>query len=432
MFIDKNGQMLVDGIEGHMSPLHIGGLNIDYAIAEYIQQDIKERDTVGTPPAGSSVSGHIYEDALVTKQYLFMKGIKKAKVILSKPCEEESIFSHGAPIGIFYELFVQRMLTHSEISEAIGTTGNTGIAKQILDYISAELSKPLNTELTSNFELAKSDPVYDYGFVVLSGGLSDTFSLREYIESNLRKKFPDVRVLDLRTENDSDDEFSILPNESAAYAASVGGALVALYNEEVKTMLSFSYGTWVNFNGERCLDIFIDRGQILTSKNAFVIKFWFSSTVTGERLYSTVITSKDIAKKSFKGRPLDVKISNDGKHYLRIGEEADAYRNSVKDLFKLQTVAGGDDAVVSAYYNGEQVVKICKEFSTEREYILVTQGIDVDDNGKISPFYGVHPSESSHKLRIYTRDSMSHYYDSVPATSIEIRGPRISAVASQS
>ena len=430
MFVSKSGELFVDGIEGHMDPLHIGGINIDYAIAEYVENDIRERDTVGTPAASSNVSGHVYEDALITKQYLFMKGIKKAKVLLSRPIEEDSLFKNGAPVGIFYELFIQRTLTHSEIAKCIGTTEDTGIARQILDYITEELNKPLNSNLTSNQTLANSDPMYDYGFIVLSGGLSETFSLKQYLEKSLMKKYPHFRILTLNTFSDLEDEYAILPNENAAYAASVGGALVSLYDEDVKTMLSFSYGTWVDVNGERCLDIFIDRGRILSSHNAFVIRYCFSGTVVGERLYSTVITSKDIERGRFRGRPIETRVSNEGKRYLFIGSEDSNFRKSVTDLYKLQTVAGGDDAEICAYYNCEEIKSFSKEHSLKSDYLVVTQGIEVDDNGKISPTYGVHGSEGTHRLRVYTKSG--RYYDNVLATSIEIRGPKISTKASQS
>ena len=431
MLITNSGDVLVDGVEGHMDPIHIGGINIDYAIAEYVENDIRERDTVGTPPANSSSGGHIYEDALVTKQYLFMKGIKKAKVILSRPFDEESVFLNGAPIGIFYEIFVQKRLTHDQISKAIGTADNTGVAKEILDYITNELSKPLNTHLTSNMDVVKSNLLYDYGFVVLSGGLSDTFSLREYIEDNLRNTFPLIKVLDLQTDGDAEDEFSILPNESAAYAASVGGAFIALYDEDIKTALSFSYGTWVDVDGNRCLDIFIDRGQILSNHNTFTIEYGFSGTVEGERLYSTVVTSQDIINGSFRGRRLDIRTSDKGKRYLYIGEEHnDSYRDSIKDLFKLQTVAGGDDAKICALYNGQEIYQICENCSKKTDFITVVQGINVDDNGRITPTYNVHSKESSHLLRIYTGQSKDNkYYDSIAATKIEIQGPQISAKA---
>ena len=430
MIVDKNGEILVDGIEGHMEPLHLGGINVDCAIAEYVENEIHERDTVGTPSVDSKKSGHIYEDALVTKQYLFMKGIKKAKVILSRPLDEESVFLHGAPIGIFYELFIQRILTQEEIAKSIGTAEDKGLAREILNYIIEELRKPLNSNLTSDIETVMRDPLYDFGFVVLAGGLSDTFSLRKYIETHLKRTFPNLAVLNLAEEEEGENASDILPNESAAYAASVGGALVALYDEDVKTMLSYSYGTWVNVNGVRHLDIFIDRGCILSNHNAFTIEYSFSGTVEGERLYSTVVTRKDIENGNFRGRPIDVTTVESGKRYLRIGDEKDDYRRSVQDLIKLQTVAGGDSATICCCYEGTELVRLCEAYTNRDDRIFVRQGIDVDDNGRICPTYSVHPREAEHRLRVYTKDGVR--YESVAAMDIEIRGPQISVATSQS
>ena len=435
MFVGKGGELFVDGVEGHMDPLHIGGINIDYAIAEFVENDIRERDTVGTPPSASQQGGHIYEDALVSKQYLFMKGIKKAKVILSREFDEdENVFRHGAPIGIYYEIFVQRMLTHEQIAKCIGISEDSGLANQILGYILEELKKPLNAGLTSSIELAQSNPRRDFGYVVLSGGLSDTFALRSYIEENIKKEHPTIDVLTLEAENSDGGEFAILKNESAAYAAAIGGAFTALYDEQINTILSYSYGTWVDVDGVRCLDIFIDRGQLLESDNMFTIKYGFSSRVEGERLYSTVVTKRDIERGTYRGEKLDVKISTQGKRYLHIGKDrGDPYRDSIQDLLKLQTVAGGDDACIRAYYMDDEISSICENKTSTATYISVRQGISVDDNGKITPTYGVHPAEGDRKVRLYFYGGRRGIFsDSVLATDIEIRGPKISATVAQS
>ena len=52
----------------------------------------------------------------------------------------------------------------------------------------------------------------------------------------------DGRLRLLQTDGDAEDEFSILPNESAAYAASVGGAFIALYDEDTADEVIIQYG----------------------------------------------------------------------------------------------------------------------------------------------------------------------------------------------
>ena len=432
VFIGKGDSLFVDGVEGHNPPLHIGGVNIDYAIAEYIENNIHERDTVGTPSANSKTLGHIYEDALIAKQYLFMKGVKKAKTILSGPADEDSLFKNGAPIGIYYEVYIQRDLTHSELAECIGTSTDSGLARQISDYILSELRMPLNRGLTSNADLVAKNPLYDHGYVMLSGGLSETYSLKKYIEDKIHNEFPDINVLSFDKNASDETEFSIQPHEGSAYAPAIGGALVALYDDEIKTILSLSYGTWVNCDNVRCLDIFIDRGRVLNAKNAFKIKYGFSSKVEGERLYSTIVTLADIQKGEFKGRKLDVRTDKNGKKYLHIGkEENDRYRASVKDLFKLETVAGGETATITAYYKGNEISHIYEQHSSAQTFITVTQGIDVDDNGKISPAYGIHESEKGRYVRIRCVNNRCTPSHPIPVTEIEIRGPKISVASEQ-
>ena len=293
---------------------------------------------------------------------------------------------------------------------------------------------PLNKTLTSDAELCASDQMYDHGYVMLSGGLSETHSLKEYIEKQIHSEFPDVDIIAFSEKSDCETEFSILSHEGAAYAPAIGGALVALYDDEIKTILSLSYGTWVTCDNVRCLDIFIDRGRVLNAKNAFTIKYGFSTKVEGERLYSTIVTSADVEKGSFKGRALDIRVDKKtGKKYLRIGDEKnDKYRESVKDLFRLETVAGGDTATITAHYKGEEIAKVFDQYSQSVTYIAVTQGIEVDNNGNISPTYGIHESEGGRYVRVRCVNHKQSPAQPVHVTDIEIRGPKTSVESVQS
>ncbi len=431
VFVGEDGDLYVDGVEGHVGTLHVGGVNIDYAIAEYIERQIHERDTVGTPSSDSKTQGHIYEDALLSKQYLFMKGVKKAKTILSTVIEPDSVFENGAPIGIHYEIYVQRNFSRHDLEDSIGTSTDSGIAAEIADHILDELRKPLNQGLTSDKKKADADPLLDHGYVVLSGGLSETYSLKTYIGKKIHAEFPDVNVITFDEQVENPDDFTILSHEGSAYAPSVGGALVALHDDEIKTILSLSYGTWVNCDGVRCLDIFVDRGRVLSPENAFTIEYGFSGKVVGERLYSTVVTHRDIKRGFFKGQKLDIKTDKNGKRYLHIGEEnEDPYRRSIENLFRLETVAGGEDAVIAAYYLGNEVSDIFEE-NGRSTYVTVTQGINVDDNGRISPTYGIHPSTKSKRIRIKCIEHKCTPSTSIFAGDLEIRGPEISVSSEQ-
>ena len=432
VFVSENDDLYVDGVEGHMEALHIGGINVDYAIAEHIENAIHERDTVGTPSSTSGKPGHIYEDALISKQYLFMKGVKKAKTVLSSVIDDDSVFDAGAPVGIYYEVYVQRNLSRDELSECLGTNSDTGLANNIAKYILNELKLPLNRGFTSNKFAAMSNPALEHGFVVLSGGLSETYSLKEYLINKIKGSYPEIDVISFTENQENDDGFSILPHESSAYSPAIGGALVALRNDEVKTVLSLSYGTWVNCNKMRCLYIFVDRGQVLDSDNVFTIDYGFSGTVRGERLYSTLVTTKDIEAGVFKGHKLDIQISEDGKRYLRIGNEHnDPYRDIIKDKLMLEIVAGGDTSEITANYRGSEVTRIWDEKGKQKTYITISQGIQVDDNGRISPTYRVHRDSYDQKIKISCINSQYSPSNAIKASELKIIGPEIAVDSEQ-
>lgn len=433
VFLSESGDLYVDGVNGHMEPLHIGGINVDYAIAEYIEKGIHERDTLGTPSASSGKSGHVYEDALIAKQYLFMKGIKKAKTVLSCPIDDESVFENGAPVGIFYEVYVQRNLSRDDLANALGTSTDTGLASRISKYVLDELKLPINKGFSSALKSEVwSNPSLERGFVVLSGGLAETYSLKEYLSDKIYKECYGIKVISPDKEQSHTDSFSVMTHESSAYSPSVGGALVALHDDEIKTVLSLSYGTWVDCNGKRCLYIFVDRGQVLDEDNVFTIDYGFSGTVVGERLYSTLVTRNDIRTGFYRGEKLDIETGDGGRRCLLIGNEnGDPYRNYIKNHFMLDVVAGGEDSKIVALYRGEEVSKILDVNGRQKAYITISQGIQVDSNGRVSPTYRVHRDSRNQRIRIVCKNSIATPYYPILASELEIRGPRLIFEAEQ-
>ncbi len=112
-------QVLIEGAEGHNDPLAIGGVDVDDAIASYVETSISHRVTLGQfTPEGEEEKPP--ERPIVGKQYLFMKNIKKAKVVLSRPDYEDSTFHEGVPIGLHCELYIQRFLTRTEFDTCLG------------------------------------------------------------------------------------------------------------------------------------------------------------------------------------------------------------------------------------------------------------------------------------------------------------------------
>ena len=85
------------------------------------------RETLGTPHPGEE--GHITEFALDSKQYLLVKEIKKAKMILSRPIGDTKFFENGVPVSLYREVHIQRLLTRAQFSDCIGITNESGVAK---------------------------------------------------------------------------------------------------------------------------------------------------------------------------------------------------------------------------------------------------------------------------------------------------------------
>ena len=112
-------QVLIEGAEGHNEPLALGGVDVDDAIASYVETSISHRVTLGQfTPEGEEEKPP--ERPIVGKQYLFMKNIKKAKVVLSRPDYEDSTFHEGVPIGLHCELYIQRFLSRTEFDSCLG------------------------------------------------------------------------------------------------------------------------------------------------------------------------------------------------------------------------------------------------------------------------------------------------------------------------
>ena len=78
---EKKMGILVDSPAAHLAPLELGGSNIDEAINEHLEGAIYHRETVGSP--SSDHPDHIFEDGLCANQYLLMKDIKKAKMLMT-------------------------------------------------------------------------------------------------------------------------------------------------------------------------------------------------------------------------------------------------------------------------------------------------------------------------------------------------------------
>ncbi len=357
----KGDAIIVDGKDGHNDPCDIGGVDVDEAIVDRLMSSVGKRETIGTPSLGKD--GHIVEDGVYGKQYLLMKDIKMAKVLFCKYANDPSKFPEGIPVTLSWDLYIQRYLTKKDVEESIGVKTDSGIAKQIYKYLLTELERPLN---------------YNIEKVFLSGGLSETYSLLDYLRRKLKRDRPQVQLLTFDDGITDRNGFHIQSFEDSVFAPSVGGALASLTNKTIKTVLSLSYAAWgtVNINGtyRKFLKIFANRGEeIPEAGKDFVTKFRLSSwgITKDEELFSTFITEEDIRLKKFACEYY--------KSQLIIDEPGSATRKKLQKTIDLKTVSGGKNGYISIKYGGVPVAIV------EDDAIWFEEGMRVDKEGRAHP-----------------------------------------------
>ncbi|MCH5350846.1 MAG: hypothetical protein J1F39_02625 [Clostridiales bacterium] len=356
-----DGAVAIDGEDGHNTPQKIGGIDVDEALVGHIESTIKERETPGTPSYGTS--GHLVESGLQSKQYLLMKDLKQAKVILSRPITEDSVFKNGVPISVWRELCIKRVITRDQLSECLGIDDCTGVAQKIVEFVTSELARPINGNVHK---------------VCLSGGIAKTYKLAALIDKKIREKGYSVNFVSFGGKMVDDNEFDIFTYEDTAYAPAVGGAIVALNNYDVKTTLSLSYGTFVYkdpdiYSGRRrkLLELFVERGKVLEESNKFLtptrIRYKAGGAPLDDYFCSTILTNADAKSGRYKNL-----LFNQG---LLIMDEIDSalFKTAEREV-SLRVVVKGK---ILLTYRGERV-NIAHTF-------YFKEGVTVDARGRAKP-----------------------------------------------
>ena len=415
----QNGKLVVDGADGHLPPCNVGGNDIDDAVAAYIEGCIHKRETVGTPSYGTE--GHIQEKGLHSKQYLFMKDIKKAKMILSMPLREGSVFEGGVPVAVSRDLYIQRKLTREEFCGCIGVAAGDGVARKIVDYILEELARPVNAGVSKVF---------------LSGGLVETYSVFEYIKKEVAKKRKGIEFYTFDDWKNKNDGFTILSFEDSTYAPAVGGAIVALKNYDVQTVIALSYATWMSVdtvgNGlgyEKFLSIFADKGQALPKEETYfhTEPAWFGnngnvSEIRDEEIYSTIITREEISRRKYAGKLARGQYYTENSvQYLLIGENKNTERRRMAEKhIGLKVVSGEGGVKIRFYYRGRRV-----ELQGRLGF---TEGVLLDPEGIATPTIRNETDRNRGSIQVryidkYGNSDFSTGYPivNVPARDVEIR-----------
>lgn len=381
------GNMIVDGKDGHKNPEELGGSKLDEAICRYLELMINDRETIGTPSAGDP--RHKSEGCLDSKKYQLLKDVKCAKHILSRP-NSELAYSSGVHLLICRDCFVQRTFTKEELLGCIGIgVGADSPVGRISGYVREELVDPINADVKK---------------VLIAGGAVETAGVAEQLRSVISsaKRGVGVYTFDFGVERGSGaSRFSIFKEESSVYSAALGGAIVAAKDIKIQTVLSLSYGTWINSDPnydreqKKLLSLFVERGEPLNEKSHTKFCEPYSSTIHSEmshlsndEVISTVITKGDMQRKKSEGKTVTsgmaistVKYSR-GKNdttnwYLRIDEINSTTRKAMEKEFKVHTEISCD---MHFYYGGRRVMLVNP--GKDPIKIRYSEGIIVSPDGR--------------------------------------------------
>lgn len=376
-----NSGLFIDGADGHNDPESLGGNDIDDAVADYLERGISRRESMGRPSCGND--GYLAESSLNSKQYLFVKDIKAAKIILGMPMYLSSAFKNGVPVCVSRDLYIQRKITREDFSECIGVSRDSGVAKKIADYIEREADRPVNNDVKKIF---------------LTGGPVETYGLVNYLKNKFSPR--GVGVYTFENEDESfegleNDGFNILSHEDALYAPALGGALAALKNINIETVLALSYGLRLFlYEGDvPYLELLVNKGDVLPPDGA---KFFTprpedkiglttsrdSTESAPMHIMSTVLTRGDIANGKYSPKIQYVTTAK-GVKYLKCNPYDKSMMQNLAKFAGLKVLNGDSEDLSYAgriyyYYNKTRVRLI------DKVYAII--GVAIDGEGRARPF----------------------------------------------
>lgn len=360
----------IDGVDGHNEPIPLGGNDIDDAVAQYLERQMSDRETMGQPASGEE--GHLVESSLHTKQYLFGKEIKTAKLILGMSLYGRGAFATGVPVTVSRDLLIQRRITREQFVRCIGIAEDTGVARQIAEYILTEVKRPINADVRRIF---------------LSGGPVETYGLVPYLKEKIE---PVVQVCTFEYADDTgeNDGFHILAHEDAVYAPALGCAFASLNGLEIQTVLALSYGLRLYRDRRPFLKLLVNKGDVLPPEGAqFLIPRPNETRIAASagtvnsaemRVVSAFITERDIVSRRYEPQVTYFK-SNEGKSYLYYDPSDRKTAERLKTLIGLKAIGPAtSDGYIYYYYDGARV-----RLETD---VNLRLGVSIDGDGRAKPF----------------------------------------------
>ena len=367
----------VDGADGHNDPAYLGGNDIDDAVARFLEREMAGRESMGRPSSGED--GYQAEGSLNSKQYLFVKDIKTAKVIFGMPSYER-VFKDGVPVCVSRDLYVQRSITRERFLQCTGIADGTGAAKLILDYVTEELDRPVNDGVKKIF---------------FSGGPVETYGLIDFLKNALAKR---VKVLTFENPVESyegveNDGFNILSYEDALYAPALGCALADINKLDIQTVLALSYGLRLFlYEGEiPYLELLVNKGDVLPPEGAefFTPRPKDKIGLTTSRnsvnsapmhIMSTVLSREDIAAGKDSHR-LEYVTTSAGRWYLRADPNNKRVMTKLVKYAGVKMLNGSENknaGVIYYYYKNTRVRLI------DKVYAVI--GVQIDGEGRARPY----------------------------------------------
>lgn len=353
--LSSDKTVIVDGVDGHNQPMDLGGNDIDYAVRDFLENAVCERETPGVP---ADMNDFVAERGTHSGQFLLMTEIKKAKNALSLPdAVYDRMFEKGVPVSFLRDVVVQRKITREDFCDCIGITNGDKIAGRIAEYIIEELRRSVNAKV---------------GKLVLSGGVTETYGIVRFIKRVLKQNAVNVQVITFDDYCNNDDGFNILSYEDSVFAPAVGGAIVALKGYEIKTAAALSYGTWqYRKKGDKyykILDIFLKKGQILPPDGG---KYCVSSCLKYLDKWEGKVVNEEI-------------FSTTATETCEIGEPDSALRLSMQKRIDLKVVAGGKSkgAIYICYRESDGSLTPVQIKGT----LYFDEGVRIDGDGRAVPY----------------------------------------------
>ena len=375
----SGGGISIDGVDGHSEPASIGGKDIDDAVAAYIEGQMSGRETMGRPSCGED--GHLAETALVAKQYLFVKDIKSAKIVLGMPIYESRAFRYGVPISASRDLLIQRSITREQFEKCIGIDGNTGVARKIVDYITDELVRPINSDVKKIF---------------ITGGPVETYGLIKYIRQCIEPLGVKVFTFEKGDEEYvgvKNDGYNIMSHEDALYAPALGGAVASMCDMSIDIVLALTYGVRLfrvvgSGNVIPYFRVLVDKGTRIPKGGATYytpkdndkggITTGDDSEVSAAmHIMSTFYSALDMAHS--RKAPIISYCNSGGENLLIVNTENKTMMNKLQREIGLRVLNGdinnlGDGGARARYYYKGRPIRIINE-------VFLKFGVEIDGDG---------------------------------------------------